>query len=251
MVLHAAGLEHERSHRLGVGVGGWSGGVGQDQRYGALRQVAAADQPLIVLLQQQHPGQSHQRGVVGGNPHHTRRPRPRRPRPTSSGPHRPRPRPGTTRRRLTLRPSPHRARGRRPSLGRGRSRPLPRQGSSRTVLMPATSRGGCWPSRSRLPTPRPSCAYSPPIRSGSARPPTWSAPTTASGSHPVPGPARPPRQRHLGRDPGRGPVSLLCSVNDAVKGWSLGERCSAVLGHRPTGVVRDLPGVAVGVDEDA
>src|SRR4029453_3106801 len=45
------------------------GGRGKDKGHGGLRQIAAADQPLIVLFQQQHPRQSQQRGVVGEDPH--------------------------------------------------------------------------------------------------------------------------------------------------------------------------------------
>jgi hypothetical protein len=46
------------------------GGVGKDEGHGGLRQVAAADQPLVVLFQQQHPGQPQQRGVVGEDADH-------------------------------------------------------------------------------------------------------------------------------------------------------------------------------------
>jgi hypothetical protein len=74
--------------------------------------------------------------------------------------------------------------GPRASLACGRSRPWPRPGSSRTVLMPATSRGDCRPSRSQSPTPRPSWICSRPLRSGWVRPPTRSAPTTVSGRPP-------------------------------------------------------------------
>jgi len=38
--------------------------------------------------------------------------------------------------------------------------------------------------------------------------PTRSAPATPRGGHPGPGPARPPSQRRLGHDPGRGAIEL-------------------------------------------
>ena len=138
----------------------------------------------------------------------TRRPRRRRRRPRSSGPHPPRPRPATTNPRLIPRPSPPRTRSRRRSSGCGRSRPLPRPGNSRAALMPATNRGGCRPSRSLLPMPRPSWACSGPMRSGWAGRLPGPLPQRRVGGHSVSGPARPPQQRRLGRDSGRDPVGL-------------------------------------------
>jgi hypothetical protein len=42
--------------------------VDQDELQGLLGQVAAGDQPLVVLLNEQRPGQAQQRGVVGKIP---------------------------------------------------------------------------------------------------------------------------------------------------------------------------------------
>ena len=45
------------------------GAVGEDEGEGFLGEVASADQPLVVLLDQQRAGEPDRRGIVGEDPH--------------------------------------------------------------------------------------------------------------------------------------------------------------------------------------
>jgi hypothetical protein len=72
-----------------------------------------------------------------------------------------------------------------------------------------------------------------PMPSGSGQAPTRSVPTTASGRPPVSGPARPPHQRHLGRDPGRGPSELAVRTPEhQISIWCSNCLQLALLGQR-------------------
>ena len=65
-------MTEDRRGRLRPGeLGDLLGGlVLEDEGEGLLGWVAAGDQPLVVLLDQQHAGQAQQRGVVGEDAHH-------------------------------------------------------------------------------------------------------------------------------------------------------------------------------------